>query len=176
MAKEVLDAKNAHDSVGGSVRLRARGVPPGLGEPLYGRLDAKLAEAMMGINAAKAVEIGSGEAAAAMRGSAHNDPMQGLGVFESNHAGGILGGMSSGAPIEMTVHFKPTPSIFREQQTVNTSGEAVTMAIKGRHDPCVAIRGAVVAEAMMALVLADMLLLNLGSRMDHLKTIYQGGQ
>lgn len=167
----ILRAKNEHDSVGGVVLTRAVGMPKGLGEPLYYKLDAVLAEAMMGINAAKAVEIGDGIATTHMRGSQNNDPITPEG-FASNHAGGILGGISNGDTLIVKTHFKPTPSIFKPQQTVNTRGEAVICELKGRHDPCVAIRGAVVCEAMMALVLADMALLGMGSRMTHLKTLY----
>ena len=169
----VLAAKEAHDSVGGVVLTRATGVPAGLGEPLYAKLDATLAEAMMGINAAKAVEIGAGVESARLKGSENNDPITPEG-FASNHSGGILGGISNGDEIVVKTWFKPTPSIFKEQQSVTTDGESVRYSLKGRHDPCVAIRGVVVCEAMMALTLADMALLNLGSRMEHLAKIYRG--
>ncbi len=167
----ILNAKNNHDSVGGVVLTVAKGVPVGLGEPLYYKLDAILAEAMMGINAAKAVEIGEGIASTHLKGSENNDAITPNG-FRSNHAGGILGGISNGDDIVVKTHFKPTPSIFQPQETVTTTNEAVTCELKGRHDPCVAIRGSVVCEAMMALVLADMSLLNLGRRMEHLSQIY----
>ncbi len=167
----ILQAKNDHDSVGGVVLTRATGLPIGLGEPLYYKLDAVLAEAMMGINAAKAVEIGDGIATTHLKGSQNNDPITPEG-FVSNHAGGILGGISNGDALIIKTHFKPTPSIFQAQQTINTKGEAVTCELKGRHDPCVAIRGAVVCEAMTALVLADMVLLGMGSRMEHLTALY----
>jgi chorismate synthase len=142
-----------------------------LGEPLYYKLDAVLADAMMGINAAKAVEIGDGVASTHLKGSQNNDEIT-LNGFKSNHAGGTLGGISNGDALIVKTHFKPTPSIFREQQTITTTNEEVTCNLKGRHDPCVAIRGAVVCEAMMALTLADMALLNMGKKMDHLKNIY----
>ena len=167
----ILTAKEAHDSVGGVVLTTATGVPIGLGEPLYYKLDAILAEAMMGINAAKAVEIGDGIASTHLKGSQNNDPITPEG-FASNHAGGILGGISNGDTIIVKTHFKPTPSIFQEQETITTTGEAVKCNLKGRHDPCVAIRGAVVCEAMMALTLADMVLLNMGKRMEDLEKIY----
>jgi chorismate synthase len=167
----ILSAKEKHDSVGGVVLTSALGVPPGLGEPLYYKLDAVLAEAMMGINAAKAVEIGDGVDAARLYGSRNNDPLTPDG-FASNHSGGILGGISNGDEILVKTHFKPTPSIFRPQSTVDTDGKPATLELKGRHDPCVAIRGAVVTEAMMALVLGDMMLLNLGKKMEHLAKVY----
>ena len=169
----ILKAKEAHDSVGGVVLTIATGVPIGLGEPLYYKLDAILAEAMMGINAAKAVEIGEGIASSHLKGSQNNDPITPDG-FRSNHAGGVLGGISNGDTIMVKTYFKPTPSIFREQETITTHHEAVKCNLKGRHDPCVAIRGAVVCEAMMALTLVDMALLNMGKKMDHLRAIYKG--
>jgi chorismate synthase len=170
-AQAVLKAKENHDSVGGVVVTRATGVPVGLGEPLYYKLDALLADAMMGINAAKAVEIGKGIESTHLKGSQNNDAITPNG-FKTNHAGGMLGGISNGEEIVVKTHFKPTPSIFQEQESVNRDNEAVKCNLKGRHDPCVAIRGSIVCEAMMALVLADMVLLNMGRKMEHLKKIY----
>ncbi len=167
----ILQAKSLHDSVGGVVLTRATGVPIGLGEPLYYKLDALLAEAMMGINAAKGVEIGEGFHAAQMRGSQNNDAITKNG-FSSNHSGGVLGGISNGDTLLVKTYFKPTPSIFQQQHTITTSGEEVICELKGRHDPCVAIRGSVVCEAMMALVLADMALLGMGKKMEHLTMLY----
>jgi len=167
----ILTAKEKHDSVGGVVLSTAVGVPIGLGEPLYYKLDAVLAEAMMGINAAKAVEIGDGIVSTHLKGSQNNDPITPEG-FTSNHAGGILGGISNGDMIVVKTHFKPTPSIFQPQETIDKEGNPSTLELKGRHDPCVAIRGAVVCEAMMALTLADMVLLNMGKRMGDLEKIY----
>jgi chorismate synthase len=168
----ILEAKKRHDSVGGVAQIRMRNLPIGLGEPLYYKLDAVLAEAMMGINAVKAVEIGDGFASAKAFGSTNNDPIRKEG-FESNHAGGILGGISNGEEVRLNVYFKPTPSIFIEQHTTTTENEEVDFALKGRHDPCVAIRGSVVAEAMAALVVADMVLLNMGRTMDGVKGYYK---
>ncbi|KIM06839.1 MAG: chorismate synthase [Sulfurovum sp. PC08-66] len=167
----VLKAKNRHDSVGGVVVTRAKNVPIGLGEPLYYKLDALLASAMMGINAAKAVEIGDGVATASLKGSQNNDAITPHG-FATNHAGGILGGISNGDDIVVKTYFKPTPSIFQPQQTITKDNKETLCELKGRHDPCVAIRGSVVCEAMMALVLADMLLLNLGKKISHIESIY----
>ena len=169
----ILNAKDKHDSVGGVVLTTATGVPIGLGEPLYYKLDAILAEAMMGINAAKAVEIGDGIASTHLKGSGNNDEIT-LDGFKTNHSGGMLGGISNGDTIIVKTHFKPTPSIFQEQDTITTQDEEVKCNLKGRHDPCVAIRGAVVCESMMALTLADMTLLNMGKKMEHLTNIYKG--
>jgi len=167
----ILRAKNAHDSVGGAVYCRAKGVPKGLGEPIYYKLDAILAEAMMSINASKAVEIGDGVESCRLKGSQNNDEITPEG-FLSNHSGGILGGISNGDTVVVKTYFKPTPSIFQEQRSVNIRNESVIYNLKGRHDPCVAIRGVIVCEAMMALVLADMALLNMGSKIEYLKKIY----
>ncbi|SFV51994.1 Chorismate synthase [hydrothermal vent metagenome] len=168
----ILNAKSNHDSVGGVVLTTATGVPIGLGQPLYYKLDAVLADAMMGINASKAIEIGDGILSTHFKGSENNDEIDKNG-FKSNHSGGILGGISNGDTIIVKTHFKPTPSIFKPQQTVTTEGDEVTCELKGRHDPCVAIRGTIVCEAMMALVLADMLLLNMGSKMEHITKLYK---
>ena len=167
----ILNAKSNHDSVGGVVLTIAKGVPIGLGEPLYYKLDAILAEAMMGINASKAVEIGDGVASTHLKGSQNNDEITPNG-FRTNHSGGILGGISNGDDIIVKTHFKPTPSIFQAQDTVTTENKSTICELKGRHDPCVAIRGSIVCEAMMALVLADMTLLNMGKKMEHIKVIY----
>ncbi len=169
--KLIIDTKNAHDSIGGTVVTRASGVPVGLGEPLYYKLDGTIAEAMMGINAVKAIEIGDGITSSKLKGSQNNDQITKCG-FESNHSGGILGGISNGDNIVVKTYFKPTPSIFQEQHTIDTHGNEVSCNLKGRHDPCVAIRGVVVCEAMLALVLADMVLLNMSSKMENLKNIY----
>ena len=127
---------------------------------------------MMGLNAVKAVEIGDGMLSASRLGSQNNDAIRANG-FESNHAGGILGGISNGDDIVLNVYFKPTPSIFQEQHTITKENAEVDFSLKGRHDPCVAIRGSVVCEAMAALVIADMLLLNMGAKMDGLTKYYK---
>lgn len=142
------------DSIGAEVTVVAEGVPPGWGEPVYGKLDAELAAALIGINAAKGVEIGAGFAAVEQRGSEHRDPLTPAG-FLSNHAGGILGGISTGQPIVVRVAFKPTSSIRLPVASVDRQGQAVEVAVKGRHDPCVGIRAVPIAEAMVALVLID---------------------
>jgi len=150
------------DSLGGVVVITATGVPAGLGEPVFDKLDGDLAKALMSIGAVKAVEIGAGCKCAALRGSEMNDPLlwqEGKVDFESNNAGGILGGISTGAPIVCKIAVKPTPSIARRQSTVDlASGEAAEIEIKGRHDPAIPPRIVPVAEAMVALVLADHLL------------------
>lgn len=167
----ILEAKNAHDSVGGVATVKISGLPIGLGQGLYYKLDAVLAEAMMGINAVKAVEIGEGVHSTELLASQNNDPITPKG-FKTNHAGGILGGMSNGDDVVLRVHFKPTPSIFIDQESITTSNESTNVSLKGRHDPCVAVRGSVVCESMAALVCADMVLLNMGSTMNGIKNYY----
>jgi chorismate synthase len=150
-----MDAlRKSGDSVGARVNAIAEGVPPGWGEPIYGKLDGDLAAAMMSINAVKGVEIGDGFAAVAQRGTQHRDEMH-LDGFTSNHAGGILGGISSGQPVTVSVAFKPTSSILIPGQSVDLAGEPVEVVTKGRHDPCVGIRATPIVEAMLALVLMD---------------------
>ncbi len=168
----VLKAKDAHDSVGGVSRVVIKNAPMGLGEPLYYKMDAVLADAMMGINAVKAVEIGDGIISATKLGSQNNDQIRANG-FLTNHAGGILGGITNGEDIILNVYFKPTPSIFQEQHTVTCNNEEVDFSLKGRHDPCVAIRGTIVCEAMAAIVVADMVLLNMGRTMNGVKNYYK---
>ncbi|MDD1717531.1 MAG: chorismate synthase, partial [Methanoregulaceae archaeon] len=151
-ASMILSAREREDSVGGIVEIRAQGVPPGLGDPVFGKLDALIASAMMGIGAVKGVEIGDGFALARLTGSLANDQMS-SGGFLSNHAGGILGGISNGNEIVVRIAVKPTPSIARDQATVDIHGKDCTISIRGRHDPCIAPRIVPVAEAMLALVL-----------------------
>jgi chorismate synthase len=150
----MLALRKAHDSCGARIRVQATGVPVGWGQPLYDKLDASIAYAMMGINAVKGVEIGAGFASAAQRGSVHGDSMTPSG-FASNHAGGVLGGISTGQDIEVSIAIKPTSSILTPRDSINLAGEAVQVLTKGRHDPCVGIRATPIAEAMLALVLMD---------------------
>ncbi len=147
--------RKAGDSCGARLRVVARGVPVGLGQPIYDRLDADIAKAMMGLNAVKGVEIGDGFASVAHRGSQHGDsPLPG-GGFASNHDGGVLGGISNGQDIEVAIAIKPTSSILVPRASVNLADEPVEVITKGRHDPCVGIRATPIAEAMLALVLMD---------------------
>ena len=157
-------ARKDGSSLGAIVECVATGVPAGWGAPLYAKLDSELAAAMMSINAVKGVEIGDGFEAAALRGEQNADPMRpgnGDGPrFLANHAGGIAGGISTGQPVRIRIAFKPTSSILIPVETVTNDGEASEIITKGRHDPCVGIRGVPVVEAMMALVLADQKLLH----------------
>ncbi len=168
---KILEAKNLHNSVGGVIHVKVLNPPIGLGEPIYYKLDAVLADAMMSINGAKAVEIGEGVKAAKTLGSQNNDQIAKEG-FLSNNSGGILGGISNGEDIDVKVYFKPTPSIFMEQKTVDKNGVERDFSLKGRHDPCIAVRGSVVAEAMAAIVIVDMLLLNMSSKIQNIKKVY----
>ena len=153
--------RKAGSSVGAVIEIVAEGVPPGLGAPIYGKLDADLAAALMSINAVKGVEIGDGFAAADLSGEANADEMRmhdGAVVFGSNHAGGILGGISTGQPVVARFAVKPTSSILTPRESVDRTGQEIEVSTKGRHDPCVGIRAVPVGEAMMACVLADHLL------------------
>ena len=142
------------DSVGARITVTATGVPPGWGEPVYDRLDAEIAYAMMGINAVKGVEIGAGFASVVQKGSEHSDEMTPEG-FVTNHAGGILGGISTGQEIIVNLAIKPTSSIAQPRRSIDRQGRAIEVATRGRHDPCVGIRATPIAEAMLALVLME---------------------
>jgi len=168
----IKEALHSHDSIGGAVIVRVKNAPVGLGEPMYHKLDGQIASAMMGLNAVKAVEIGDGCDSSRSKGSINNDQISSDG-FLSNHSGGILGGISNGDDIIVKVYFKPTPSIFSKQQTVDINNEDKIYNLKGRHDPCVALRGSVVCESMMSSILVDMLLLNMNSKMEYLKKVYK---
>jgi chorismate synthase len=157
----LLEVRKSGSSAGAVIEVVADGVPPGLGAPMYGKLDADLAAALMSINAVKGVEIGDGFAAAALSGEANADEMHmqdGLVEFGSNHAGGILGGISSGQPIVARFAVKPTSSILSPRHSVDRQGNDIEIVTKGRHDPCVGIRAVPVGEAMVACVVADHLL------------------
>ncbi|MFP4053454.1 MAG: chorismate synthase [Phycisphaerae bacterium] len=154
MMRRVLEARDNEDSIGGIVECRVRGLAAGLGEPVFDKLDAHLAQGMLSLGAVKGIEFGAGFAAADMRGSEHNDPMGPEG-FHTNHAGGVLGGISTGEELVFRVVVKPTSSIARPQQTVDTEGNARTIETHGRHDPCICPRIVPVVEAMTALVLED---------------------
>ncbi len=204
--KELIQKlKNEGKSVGASVIVRISGLFAGLGEPLYYKLDSQLSAAMMGINGAKAVELGIGAHSAKLNGFENNDFIQSLKSSKqntanfnqanalnigknalgygldyapsarllSNNAGGVLGGLSNGADIFMLIHFKPTPSIFEDEPCINTAGDDDICALRGRHDPCIGVRGAVVACAMARLVLADMLLLGASKSLAQLKKAWR---
>lgn len=171
------------DSAGGIVACRVSNVPTGIGEPVFEKLDANLAKAIMSIGAVKAFEIGDGIKVSSANGSSDNDSFRindnadNKNNFPkitkaSNHAGGILGGISDGSEIILRAHFKPTPSIFQKQDTVNRNGENITIQIKGRHDPIIVPRAVVVVESMTALTILDLLLQNMTSRIDKIKKFY----
>ena len=146
--------RKSHDSCGARLRVTATGVPVGLGEPLFDKMDADIAYAMMGINAVKGVEIGAGFASVAQRGSVHGDSLTPTG-FASNNAGGVLGGITTGQDLEVSIAIKPTSSILTPRDSVDMHGNPIQVVTKGRHDPCVGIRAAPIAEAMLALVVMD---------------------
>lgn len=153
------------DSIGAKISVLARNVPPGLGEPVFDKLEADLAHGLMSINAVKGVELGAGFAAVSQKGSEHRDEMS-PGGFSHNNAGGTLGGISSGQDILASIALKPTSSIRVPGQTVDKSGQATEIVTKGRHDPCVGLRATPIAEAMVALVLMDHYLRHRGQNAD----------
>ncbi|SEA77768.1 MULTISPECIES: chorismate synthase [Acidovorax] len=153
--EDYMDAlRKAGDSCGARIRVQATGVPVGLGEPLFDKLDADIAYAMMGLNAVKGVEIGAGFASVAQRGTTHGDSMSPEG-FRSNNAGGVLGGISTGQDLEVSIAIKPTSSIISPRESIDIHGHSAEVITKGRHDPCVGIRAAPIAEALLALVVMD---------------------
>lgn len=171
----LADCMRSYDSAGGVIECIIKGVPAGLGDPVFDKLDANLAKAVMSIGAVKAVEIGDGINAAVCHGSENNDAFymkDGKVAKNTNHAGGILGGISDGSDIIIRAHVKPTPSIFSPQKTVNKQGEDIEVSIKGRHDPIIVPRAVVVVETMAALTVADALLVNAGAKLENLKKIY----
>jgi chorismate synthase len=153
------------NSIGARINVVATGVPPGWGEPIYDRLDADIAHAMMSINAVKGVEIGAGFASVEQKGTLHRDEITPQG-FLSNHAGGVLGGISSGQDVLVSIALKPTSSLRLPGRSVNVQGEAVEVITEGRHDPCVGIRATPIAEAMLAIVLMDHYLRHRGQNND----------
>lgn len=176
----ITKCREEKDSVGGSIYCTVTGMPIGIGEPVFDKLDATLSHAIFSIGAVKAVEIGDGIAVAKLNGSENNDKIRtetdGIVSFETNHAGGILGGMSCSAPIKIRAYFKPTPSIYRTQDTIakeeNGTFENTELTIEGRHDPVIVPRAVVVVECMTAITIFDALLENMGAKMEHLKKIY----
>ena len=181
--QKILSLREQGDSAGGVVECLVEGLPAGIGEPVFDKLDASLAKAVMSIGAVKSVEIGDGIEVSKSLGSENNDAFfleendspsfEGSLRKGSNHSGGILGGMSDGSTIRIRAGFKPTPSISKPQQTVNEAGEEITIAIKGRHDPTVVERANVVVEAMTALTVLDAMLENLSARLDYVKRAYR---
>lgn len=176
LAGELLDSKISDlDSVGGTIQCEVTGLEAGIGETVFDKLDASLAKGIMSIGATKGIEFGLGFEAARAYGSFNNDEFytkDGVVKKYSNNSGGILGGMSDGSTIIFRTAFKPTPSIAKTQQTINKAGENVTINIKGRHDPIVVPRAVIVVEAMTAITLLDLVLINMSSRIDNIKKIY----
>ncbi len=172
------EARAANDSVGGSMECLVEGLPAGIGDPVFQKLDAELARAVMSIGAVKAVEIGDGAEVSQRRGSENNDAFRiqdGQIVKTTNHAGGILGGISDGDRILIRAHVKPTPSIYQTQQTVNREKSEIDLQIKGRHDPVIVPRAVVVMESMVAVTLLDALMRNMSARLDSLTAFYSPG-
>ena len=170
------EARRNYDSVGGVMECVVTGVPAGIGDPVFEKLDANLAKAIMSIGAVKAVEIGDGIDATKHLGSENNDSFciqNGTTAKQTNHAGGILGGMSDGDKIIIRAHVKPTPSIFSPQQTINNSGEEIEIQIKGRHDPIIVPRAVVVMECMTAITILDAMMVNMSAKLDSLKDFYK---
>ncbi|PHV72063.1 chorismate synthase [Sporanaerobium hydrogeniformans] len=172
----IAKVKSQQDSVGGTVECIVHGLKPGLGEPVFDKLDALLAYAIMGIGGVKAFEVGVGTQASTLLGSQYNDAFyaeEGTVHKKTNHSGGILGGISDGSSICIRAHFKPTPSISQKQKTITASLQNTVLEIKGRHDPVIVPRAVVVVESMVALTLADLLLSHLGSNLETVKKLYK---
>lgn len=170
------EAKKRLDSVGGTMECIVTGMPAGIGEPVFEKLDANLAKAIMSMGAVKAVEIGDGIQVSTRCGSENNDAFRmnnGQLVKATNHAGGILGGMSDGDTIVVRAHVKPTPSIYHSQQTVNKDGEEIDIAIKGRHDPVIVPRAVVVMECMTALTILDAMMINMSAKLESMVEFYK---
>jgi chorismate synthase len=169
--KLIDEKREEHNSIGGVVKIKIKNLPVGLGEPIYYKLDNVLASAMVSINAVKGIYIGNTNAHK-LTGKENNDEITKNG-FLSNNAGGILGGISNSEDVEMEVYFKPTPSIFQTQKSIDIYGNEVEVNLKGTHDPIVAIRGSVVAEAMACVVIVDMLLLNMTRKLENILKVYR---
>ncbi len=164
------------DSAGGVIECVVNGLPAGIGDPVFDKLDSNLSKALFSIGAVKAVEIGDGIKVASMKGSENNDAFTikgGIVTKKTNHAGGILGGMSDGDTVIARAYIKPTPSIFKTQETINKSGEEIEIQIKGRHDPIIVPRAVVVVEAMTALTVVDLLFTNMSAKLDKIKDFYE---
>ncbi len=172
----IEDARKKNDSLGGVIECRITGVPAGIGEPVFDKLDALLAKAVMSIGAVKAIEIGDGCKVSSYYGSENNDAFEAVGSKiskKTNHCGGILGGMSDGSEIFLRAYIKPTPSIASTQETINQDGENITINIKGRHDPVVVPRAVVVVESMCAITLLDLMISNMSSKADSIISFYK---
>lgn len=172
----VQECKESGDSAGGVIECEITGLPAGIGDPVFEKISANLARAVCSIGAVKGFEIGDGFAAAHSKGSENNDPFRigsdGKPVKSSNHAGGVLGGMTDGSPLLFRCAVKPTPSISRPQSTVTSSGEETEISIHGRHDPVIAPRAVIVVKSMAAIAIADAMLMGMGARLDTVKTFY----
>ncbi len=172
----IASCRGEKDSIGGVIECRISGVPAGIGEPVFDKLDALLSQAVMSIGAVKAIEIGDGVAVSSRKGSENNDAFEATGYHiskKTNHAGGILGGISDGSEIVLRAHIKPTPSIGRTQETVKTDGSNIEINIKGRHDPVVVPRAVVVVECMCAITLLDLMISNMSSKADRIIDFYK---
>ena len=168
-------AREDCDSVGGCMECVVTGIPAGIGDPVFEKLDANLAKSVMSIGAVKAIEIGDGIAVSNCKGSVNNDPFRiedGKITKITNHAGGILGGISDSSPIIIRAYVKPTPSVFKPQQTVDQTCHDIELQIKGRHDPIIVPRAVVVMECMTAITILDAMMLNMSARMDSLTNFY----
>lgn len=177
-ASDLIEAvSKEHDSIGGSIECVISGVPAGIGDPVFEKLDANLAKAIMSIGAVKCIEIGDGISVSTRRGSENNDNFclneDNKTTKSTNHAGGILGGISDGSDIIVRAAFKATPSILKEQHTVNLSNEEINISVKGRHDPVIVPRAVVVVEAMTAVTILDSMLINMSSTMDNIISFYK---
>jgi chorismate synthase len=172
----INECRQKNDSLGGVIECRIKGVPAGVGEPVFDKLDALLSHAVMSIGAVKAVEIGDGTLVSKSLGSENNDAFEAVGnriSKKTNHSGGILGGMSDGSEIILRAYVKPTPSIASTQETINRDGDNITINIKGRHDPVVVPRAVVVVESMCAMTLLDLMISNMSARADNIINFYK---